>query len=249
MNKIVVANNKISSDSDNIDISNGVITFKKDGEYVLEYVDSGSYKLTFVVSDRIKLIETSFDQELEINNRYVVDGGELKVVKFYNNKRVCENIDIDLGKELVKVDYHFANICREEERYTININHLAKKTYSNIQNRSIAFKNSVLKFIINSNVGEDYIKSVLDQNTRIVTMGECDASISPNMFIDLDDVSAKHGSIIGSFNRDDIFYLMSKGISYNDALKLLIRGYIMANMEVDVDTRVKIMQIIDMYWR
>ncbi len=249
MNKILVANNKISSDSDTIDIDNNVITFKQSGEYLLEYETSGSYKITFVINNSVKLIETSFDNELDINNKYVVNNGELKVVKFYNNKRVFENITIDLCKELAKVDYHLANICKEEEQYTINVNHKCKETISNIQNRSLAFKNSMLKFIINSNVKKDSLKSVLDQNTRIVTMGECDASISPNMYIDLDDVSAKHGSIIGSFNKDDIFYLMSKGLSYNDTLKLLIRGYIMSNMEVDVDTRMKIMKIIDMYWR
>ena len=80
-------------------------------------------------------------------------------------------------------------------------------------------------------------------------MGECDASISPNMFIDLDDVEAKHGSVIGAFKEDQVFYLMSKGISYNDTLKLLIKGYIMSNMEVDSDLRLRIMDIIDTYWR
>ena len=55
-------------------------------------------------------------------------------------------------------------------------------------------------------------------------MGECDTKISPNMFIDLDDVIAKHGSAIGTFKDDQVFYLMSKGINYNDALKLLIKG-------------------------
>ena len=197
----------------------------------------------------VKLIETSYDNILDVKNKYIVNNGELNVYKFYNNKSVNELIDIDLCNELCKCNYHFANICKEEERYTININHKCKNTYSNIVNRSIAIMNSMLKFIINSNVKKDCVGSVLDQNTRIVTMGECDASISPNMFIDLDDISAKHGSIIGTFKDEDVFYLMSKGISYNDTLKLLIKGYIMANMEVDVDTRMKIMEIIDMYWR
>ena len=248
MNKILVDNDKISTDG-NVIIKNNIIEINDSGEYLLEYISDGSYKLTFIINDSIKLIETSYDKELDINNEYIVNSGELKVFKFYNNKIVNEVIDINLCNELAKVDYHFANICREEEKYTININHECKNTYSNIQNRSIALKNSILKFIINSNVKKECISSVLDQNTRIVTMGECDASISPNMFIDLDDVSAKHGSVIGSFKDDDVFYLMSKGISYSDTIKLLIKGYILANMEVDADTRMKILQIIDLYWR
>lgn len=249
MNKIIISNNKISSDSSDISINNNEIIFNNSGEYILEYIEDGSYNVTFIIKDNIKLIESSYDLELDINNKYIIDNGMLKVVKFYNNKKVIENIDIDLCSSGSRIDYYFSNICRMEERYNININHKFKETVSNIQNKSIALKNSILKFIINSNVSKDSVKSILEQNTRIVTMGECDSSISPNMYIDLNDVTAKHGSVIGSFKDDVIFYLMSKGINYNDTIKLLIKGYIMSNMDVDVDNRMKIMEIIDTYWR
>ena len=247
MNKILVTKDKIISDC--VLIDERTITFYLDGEYVLEYVLNGDYKLKIVIQANVKLVEVSLDKEVTVNNKYVIENGSLKVIKFYNNLKVLENDDIDLCNEGVKIDYHFANICRGEEKYTININHKCVNTGSNIINRSIALKNSILKFIINSSVSKKAIKSVLDQNTRIVTMGECDASISPNMFIDIDDVEARHGSVIGSFKDDQIFYLMSKGISYNDTLKLLIKGYILGNLEVDFETRKKITDIIDTYWR
>ena len=249
MNKILVSKNKISCDNPLVSIKKNKITISSDGEYIVIYNDDGEYEITFMVSGNIKIIESSFDKSLKINNRYIVSSGKLKVVKFYNNKEVDEHINIDLCSELAEIDYHFSNICRLEERYMIDINHKCKNTYSNIQNKGIALKNSILKFIVNSNVDKEAIGSVLEQNTRIVTMGECDAAISPNMYIDLDDVSAKHGSVIGSFKDDDIFYIMSRGIGYNDALKLLIKGYIIANMDVDIDTRMKIMEVIDTYWR
>ncbi|MBR7041968.1 MAG: SufD family Fe-S cluster assembly protein, partial [Bacilli bacterium] len=236
------------SDNPNVLIKNNKITFTSDGEYIVIYEEDGEYNITFTSDKDIKLIETSFDKVLNINNRYIVNN-KFRVFKFYNNKSVFEHINIDLCSELADINYHFSNICRLEEHYTIDINHKCKNTSSNIVNKSIALKNSILKFIINSNVGKQETGSVLDQSTRILAMGECDASISPNMFIDLDDVSAKHGSVIGSFKEDDVFYLMSRGISYSDAIKLLIKGYIMGNMDVDVDTRTMIMEIIDTYWR
>ena len=103
--------------------------------------------------------------------------------------------------------------------------------------------------MINSNVPKRSNGSVLEQNTRIVTMGDSDAKICPNMFIDLDDVSAKHGSVIGTFKDDDIFYLMSKGISYRDTLKLLIKGFLLSNSVENHEIRKKIIDIIDLYWR
>ncbi len=246
MNKILLAKNEITGKD--VKILGNKITIDNDGEYVLEYTENGKYQIEFIINANVKLIEVSYDKKLDNHNKYFVNGS-LEIVKFYNNKSVLETIDIDLLRENAKVDYHFANICKEEERYTININHLSERTYSNIINRSIALKNSILNFIINSNVKKDAIKSVLDQNTRIVTMGVCDAQISPNMFIDLDDVSAKHGSVIGSFKDDQVFYLMSKGINYNDTLKLLIKGYIIGTLSIDFENRNKIIDIIDMYWR
>ena len=80
-------------------------------------------------------------------------------------------------------------------------------------------------------------------------MGECDTKIEPNMFIDLDDISAKHGSIIGTFKEEDIFYLMSKGISYNNSVKLLVKGYLFGNIGGYFDLRQRILNIINRYWR
>ena len=248
MNKIIVKKNTISCDNPLVDIEKNKI-FLHDGEYLVIYEDDGEYNISFFLYGNIKIIESSFDKTLNINNRYTVNYGMLKVYKFYDNKSVNEHIIIDLCSEFSKVDYHFSNICKLEERYTIDINHICKNTYSNIQNKSVAFKNSILKIIVNSNVDKRATGSELDQNTRILTMGECDASISPNMFIDLDDVSAKHGSVIGTFKEDDLFYLMSRGISYNETIKLLIKGYIMANQEFDQDTRMEILKTIDTYWR
>ena len=237
MNKILVGKDKIN----NIKLS--------DGEYILEYTSDGEYENNFIVNGCVKLIICGFDRELNITNNYDIVKGSLDIVTFYNNLGNKEEDNINLCKKGTIVNYYFSNICRGIEGYTININHKDKNTKSNIINKSIAMLNSDIKFIINSSVLKDCNNSILDQTTRIVTMGECNASISPNMFIDLDDIEAKHGSIIGSFKEDDIFYLMSKGINYNDALKLLIKGYLLSDFLGDVELRFRIMDIIDTYWR
>ena len=248
MNKILIGK-KIVCDSDNVSVEGNKIKFLSSDNYEVEYTSDGKYNLTFIISGDVNILEYSFDKRLEINNRYIVDEGNLAITKFYNNYSVIEKINIDLCSEEASVNYKFSNICKESEDYTINVNHKVAKTISTIINKSVALKNSKLHFVINSNVDKKSVKSVLNQVTRIVTMGECDASISPNMFIDLDDVEAKHGSIIGTFKDDDLFYLISKGISYNDTLKLLIKGYILSNMIVNHEIRKKIMDIIETYWR
>ena len=248
MNKILIGKD-IVSNNDKVIVDKNKIIFKETGEYIVEYTEDIKKKITFDIYSDVKLIETSFNNKIELNNKYIVNNGEVLVIKFYNNNSVYEEVNIDLCSPGSKIDYRFANICKGIEEYIININHKCMKTFSNIDNKSVALKNSKLNFVINSKVVKKAVKSVLNQNTRIVVMDECDAKISPNMFIDIDDVEAKHGSIIGSFKEEEIFYLMSKGINYNDTLKLLIKGYLLSNIGGYFDLRQRIMEIINMYWR
>ena len=94
----------------------------------------------------------------------------------------------------------------------------------------------------------EFIKSKLDQNTRIVTLGDSDAKVSPNMFIDCDDIEARHGSVVGTFKDELVFYLMSRGIEYNDCIKLLVKGFLFSNIDVNNKMRERILNVIDMYW-
>ena len=248
MNKILIGKD-ITCNNDSVKILGNVITFNKAGEYVIEYTESVDKRIVFDVYDDITLIESSFDNKLILENNYIINKGNVSVIKFYDNISVNEKININLCSSNSKVDYKFANICKGIEDYEININHKCMNTVSNIDNKSVALKNSKLNFVINSNVLKCANKSVINQSTRIVTMDECDTKIEPNMFIDLDDVVAKHGSIIGTFKEENIFYLMSKGISYNDSLKLLVKGYLFANIGGYFDLRQKVLNIVNRYWR
>ncbi|MBQ2872574.1 MAG: SufD family Fe-S cluster assembly protein [Bacilli bacterium] len=251
MNKIFVRRDKIISNSDNIEIIENKIRFLNNGKYLVEYSDIDDINLEYYVSNEISvtLFESCFLENIKVNNKYVINNGNLVVNKFYNVNNVLEKIDIDLCHDNDKLDYKFSNICKNNEEYLININHMAKSTNSNICNKSIALDGSKLNFVINSNVGREYEKSILNQNTRIVTFGNSDSKISPNMYIDCDDIEARHGSVIGTFKDDLVFYLMSRGISYKDSVKLLVKGYLFSNINADNDLREKILNVIDMYWR
>lgn len=250
MNKIFVSKDKIVSDSRDIRVNGNKIKLLKNDIYVLEYIDIIDVNICVEVSDDLDatLYECSFLDDINVNNKYIIDNAKLRVNKFYDNGNVNENIDIYLYNT-GKIDYRFSNICKKNENYVININHNGIGTDSNIDNRSIALEGAKLNFVINSIVEKKYEKSILNQNTRIVTFGNAESKISPNMFIDCDDIEARHGSVIGTFKDDLVFYLMSRGIEYNDAIKLLVKGYLFANIGVISDLRERILNVIDKYWR
>ena len=70
--------------------------------------------------------------------------------------------------------------------------------------------------------------------------------IKPNLFIDEEDVSANHSALIGTFKAEEVFYLMSRGISKKEADSLLTRGFLMKGINYHKDI---LESLISKYWR
>ena len=72
---------------------------------------------------------------------------------------------------------------------------------------------------------------LLDQNTEF--------NAKPELEIYADDVKCSHGSTSGNLDQNAIFYLMSRGIGYVEAKKLLIDGFINDVIEKITNEEVK----------
>lgn len=156
----------------------------------------------------------------------LTDNAHLVINKKYNEKEVTEKIIINLDGISSRVDYKFSTITENNQSYIIDINHNNKNTVSNVINHGVVLNDSKLDFIVNSRVEKGNKKSVLNQTSKIIVMSKNNSRIEPNMYIDEFDVDARHAATIGKFSKDEIFYLMTKGISYKECEKLLIEGFL-----------------------
>jgi len=107
------------------------------------------------------------------------------------------------------------------------------------------------------------IKSVLDQKSKAVYQGkifvnseaqktdgyqlskaillnkESEFNAKPELEIYADDVKCSHGSASGSLNDESIFYLMSRGLNYQQSRELLINGFLLDVVEKITDPEIK----------
>ena len=49
---------------------------------------------------------------------------------------------------------------------------------------------------------------------------------TPSMDVHEDDVEVSHEAAIGKIGEEDLFYLMSRGLSEEDATKMIVSGFI-----------------------
>ena len=61
----------------------------------------------------------------------------------------------------------------------------------------------------------------------------------PELEIYADDVKCSHGSTSGSIDFDSIYYLKSRGIPEQEAIKMLINGFLNEVLEKLDDTKLK----------
>lgn len=248
MNYIMVNKNKLTEYiDDDISIQKGSITFKRNGDYTLEYVDSDSVCLDLYILDgvTVKLFIWSKDNSLEVHNHYQLGSGSNFILfQFYYNKSVNENVVVDLNGEGSKFSQGFSSISLGEEEYHIIVNHNHHRVSSSICNKCIGMDGSSIRMQIDSVLEKGNVDCVMDQSTKILTLGDVKATIIPNMFIEEDSVEARHGSVISSFQLEELFYLMSRGITKEEAMTLLMKGFIFSNLIVDMEKRARIFQVI-----
>ena len=121
-----------------------------------------------------------------------------------------------------------------------NINHLAENTKSYQLIKSVLNDDSKGvyqgKIFVNSRAQktDGYQLSralLLNENT------EFDAK--PELEIYADDVKCSHGSTSGNLDEEAIFYLMSRGLNYQQSRKLLINGFLLDVVEKITDLEIK----------
>ena len=245
MNKIRVVNNIIIPFiSDDITVCNNSITFESNGNYYIDYIDCSDVNLSINVLDNvcIQLFEYSDNNDISFNINYDIGNfSSLIISKFYYNNK-CN----DLKGNGSSIKYNFSVIGNYSNFYKFNIFHLNSSTSSDIFNRVIAKENSSNYFDINSYVENGIKDCYLNQSTKIVTLGDSDNRINPNMFTHEEETTAIHSSTIGSINEEDVFYLMSRGISYSDSVRLIVKGMILSNINPDMEIRERILGILEM---
>ncbi|EGG96606.1 SufB/sufD domain protein, partial [Staphylococcus warneri VCU121] len=70
-------------------------------------------------------------------------------------------------------------------------------------------------------------KSIANQESRVLMLSEnARGDANPILLIDEDDVEAGHAASVGRVDPEQLYYLMSRGISRREAERLVIHGFL-----------------------
>lgn len=264
MNKILVIDDKIEikklDDSIKCDLipKNNLfevntlsLTILKSTDLTIEYKVLNDSKLNIKISCCpdvcFNINEFREGAKAKIKYNYIIDSNStLNVYKFYDIDILKEFVKIDLNGEGASVNYNFKTISKNSEKYDITIYHNKRNTSSNIINNGVNILDGSLVFNVSSFVFLNNIKCNVYQNSRIINLTNSKCQICPNLYIDEYDVTASHSAHIGTFKDDELFYITSRGIDEREANYLLIKGFLLNNMN---NLSNNILDTLEKYWR
>ena len=137
--------------------------------------------------------------------------------------------DENLTGEKAKIEGYnvFINNSKTKQNFDLNTYHNVKETESMVRNFAICKGESVLNINTNGIVLNGSKQSNISQKTKgILLSQESGISANPLLQIDEFDCLASHGAGIGAIDEEDLFYLMSRGLTKLESEKLIIGGFV-----------------------
>ena len=226
------------------------IKVKRDTDLVIES-NTNSERIEICINllkgVHLNLYELKKDKDSKNQYKfYLEEDSLLNVEKVCDVHSQMDMVLINLNGERARVDYNLKTISKLPEKYIFMVYHNASKTISNINNNGVNIMDGKLEFNVSSFVPNGIKKCDVNQSARIINNTKNKCTIKPNLFIDEEDVSASHSALIGTFSYDELFYLMSRGMSEKEANLLLTKGFLMKNVSYHKE---ELLKILDRHWR
>lgn len=164
----------------------------------------------------------------DTDNNYIYNlnkNEELTIYHYVVN--ASSKIIINLNGENAKVNYYYSNINYQDNTLSIEVNHNACCTTSNVYNHGVNINCNKLYYIVNGTIPKLITSCNCNQDSRIINITNGKSSIHPNLYIDNYDCLSHHAAYIGKFKDRELFYLMSRGITKKDSYSLLLKGFLL----------------------
>ena len=193
-----------------------------------------NYKIDKILNKNVKYSYNNIEQSKNsVSETFVLSSGS----NFSKNEIRC-NLQGEYSSAFVNGIFSLNNEQHHEIRTIIN--HMVENTKSYQLIKSVLGKNS--KSVYQGKIFVDSKAQKTDgyQLSKGILLDETsEFNAKPELEIYADDVKCSHGSASGSLDENSIFYLMSRGLNYQQSKELLINGFLLDVIEKITDSEIK----------
>lgn len=227
-NKIIILNN-----GDNLILNEANTSYE-----IVVSNDSNVTIEEYNISNSVVKLTANADSNVKyniVNNKIVDVKRDIIVGKNASLDIVAVNIGGANDNSVINIDGEGANVkfdnlnIADGNNQIINtrINHNAMHSTSRINNIGVAIKDAEISYDTAGFVKNGVPGCDCRQLSKGVIVGDnAKVTTKPILLIDYYDVMAYHGASIGKMSDEELFYLMSRGLSKTEAFMLILNGLI-----------------------
>lgn len=121
-----------------------------------------------------------------------------------------------------------AALVQKQTDYRLQLVNFAPETYGLIENYAVVLKSGVLNIDAVGRIVKGARRSESHQTSRALSMEDGQRSvILPELLIDENDVQASHAMSMGRVDDEQLYYMMSRGLTPPQCTALIASGYLL----------------------
>ena len=171
-----------------------------------------------------------------VRNAFVKRYGNAKYnIAEINDGTLESRTNIYLEEQYASATTKTVAITNKEQDANIRqlVEHNAPDTEGFIENYGVSNNNSTLIFEGIGKINKNMKRSVARQSNKGIVLGrKSRLDANPLLLIDEYDVVASHGAAIGKIDDEQLYYLMSRGLTLKVAERLIISGFLSPILQV-----------------
>lgn len=206
------------------------VVITQNNDYIVRldnYNEKINIKVENNINSHIIIIGDNISSNIKIE---LLDNSSLRIDSFIINNNI--KLNVNLNGENSNFEYINSFIATIDNNITLSINHNSSKTNSLVINNGYSILNSNIVLDVNGYIYKNSSGCKCNQDNKIISNSKNHSKILPNLFIDNYDVEANHSAFIGDVNEEEMFYLMSRGISKKDSYNLLIKSILLGKLSI-----------------
>lgn len=190
----------------------------------LSLVAEGNSHVDYILISELESDKAKLDQKIRVKRDASID-----VIAGFVSHGLDAKVRVELAGEGADAKIRSIAVSSQDnvQKIDVFIDHTAKNTYGLMENIGIANKNG--QIVLNG--VEKIEKGMKNANAfqtlkGIIMSDDARVEVNPILLIDEYDVQAGHGATIGKLEEQALYYLQSRGLTRDEAERLIINGFI-----------------------
>ena len=195
---------------------------------------SANLEVTLEKDSKLNLFYLNTADEAHLNESYILNKDSRLDLAYgdFNDGTCDRNTDVYLVENGASVYLKSASLVKSERRLVYRFNHQAQYTYGDMQNFVVTLEKGKLSLYAIGKIEKNATNSETHQTTRVLNFNATErASVFPQLYIDNNEVKASHAESSGQVDPDQLYYLQSRGLSPEESVSLIVKGYLSSILE------------------